>query len=209
MADTPQQNDQTNTDAGSPGANAGGTGSGTSTGAGTSGSNAGTTNPTANTGAANPGNNAGTTAPTANTGAANPGNNPDTQTANLANVGQAMANYATHIPRQPDSLAIAEQSALYSTKNDKFKLNYKNSYLIQRNIIGYGVFALIFGWLAMIFVIILFAGLGHIPFRESKFELSDTVIITLITTTTINIIAMLILVIKNLFHDKHLDIMVN
>lgn len=57
-------------------------------------------------------------------------------------------------------------------------------------------------WLVIILLIIIFQGLQFLPGTHSYFKLSDAVLITLITTTTANVAAFFLVVVRYLFRPK-------
>ena len=64
------------------------------------------------------------------------------------------------------------------------------------------IFYLITCWLAIILLIVFFQAVKKVPFTCVPFELSETVLITLITTTTANIAAYFLVVTKYLFPNS-------
>jgi hypothetical protein len=54
-------------------------------------------------------------------------------------------------------------------------------------------------WLVVILFFVFVQGVGTIPFAGLHFAISDTVLITLITTTTANVAAFLLVVVRYLF----------
>lgn len=54
-------------------------------------------------------------------------------------------------------------------------------------------------WLAVILALVFVQGMGQIPFTSQRFSLSSTVLVTLIGTTTVNVAAFLLVVVKYLF----------
>lgn len=65
----------------------------------------------------------------------------------------------------------------------------------SRKVYGYLIFGLVFAWLGVILWIVIAAGSGW-------YKLSDTVLVALITTTTLNIIGLLLVVTQYLFPKK-------
>jgi len=61
---------------------------------------------------------------------------------------------------------------------------------------------LVLVWLAIILLIVLFQGLYAVPGTPLIFKLSDWVLITLITTTTANVAAFFLVVVRYLFRPK-------
>lgn len=57
-------------------------------------------------------------------------------------------------------------------------------------------------WLVVILLIVIFQGLRSLPGTPFYFKLSDTVLITLITTTTANVAAFFLVVVRYLFRPK-------
>ena len=87
----------------------------------------------------------------------------------------------------------------YERANKKHDLDYKKSFLRSRKQYGFLTFALVAFWLVVMLYFVLAQGLGRLPKRESKYSLSEPIVISLITTTTINVLALLIIVLRNLF----------
>lgn len=104
--------------------------------------------------------------------------------------------------RRPDSMARNEEFN-YELENNKFDIAYKKSYLRTRKWVGVFTFLLVWIWLIAMLYFVLANGLKRLPCKNSKFELSDTVIIALITTTTLNVVTFLVIVIKNLFPNSN------
>jgi hypothetical protein len=61
------------------------------------------------------------------------------------------------------------------------------------------LYFLVLIWLGVILFLVFMQGAGFIPFSSLSFNLSDTVIITLISSTTANIAAFLLIVVRYLF----------
>lgn len=61
---------------------------------------------------------------------------------------------------------------------------------------------LVLVWLVVILLIIIFQGLQSLPGTHFYFKLSDKVLITLITTTTANVAAFFLVVVRYLFRPK-------
>ena len=64
------------------------------------------------------------------------------------------------------------------------------------------LFGMLCIWLTLMMGILILNGFGKIPFTCLKFSLSDSVIITLITTTTANVAAFFLVVTKHLFPSQ-------
>lgn len=72
----------------------------------------------------------------------------------------------------------------------------------ERKSYAHKLYWLVLIWLLTILWIILLQGAGNIPFIGTTFKLSDTVLITLITTTTANVAAFFLVVVKYLFRSR-------
>jgi hypothetical protein len=57
-------------------------------------------------------------------------------------------------------------------------------------------------WLGTILFVVWVQGLGKVPFTSQPFALSNTVLITLVSTTTANVAAFLLVVVRYLFKPK-------
>ncbi len=87
----------------------------------------------------------------------------------------------------------------YESENKKFDIRYKKAFLKNRRRYGFYTFGLVACWLITMLYVTVAQGLGRLPWKDSKFSLSEAVIIALITTTTINVLALLVIVLRNLF----------
>lgn len=87
----------------------------------------------------------------------------------------------------------------FEMENKKHEINFKKSYLRARKQVSLFICALITVWIAAMLALLLCDGMNRIPFKDIKFDVSDAVIITLVTTTTINILILLRLVVRSLF----------
>ena len=83
-----------------------------------------------------------------------------------------------------------------------FDIKYKYSFLKTRKWLGLLTFIMVWFWLLIVLFIVLLTGIGRIPMTDFKFTLSQPVLITLITTTTLNIIIFLRIVLRNYFPSK-------
>ena len=90
----------------------------------------------------------------------------------------------------------------YEKEKNRFDIRYKKAFLRNRKRYGFFTFAIVAFWLIVMLYIVLAQGLGHLPKKDSKFILSEPIIIALITTTTINVLALLIIVLRNLFQSS-------
>ena len=91
----------------------------------------------------------------------------------------------------------------YEEEKNRFDINFKKSYLRTRKWVGFFTFLMVWLWLLAILYFIMASALGHLPFlSEEIFNLSESVLIALITTTTVNVVTFLTIVIKNLFPNK-------
>jgi hypothetical protein len=70
---------------------------------------------------------------------------------------------------------------------------------VERKEYASKLYFLVLLWLAVILFLVFVQGTGFIPFSTIQFELSDVVIITLISSTTANIAAFLLAVVRYLF----------
>ncbi len=88
----------------------------------------------------------------------------------------------------------------YDKEDRKFKLRFNQTYLSSRKTYGLLTFLIVSLWLGVMIYFVASQGLGHLPWKkDSKFSLSEPVIIAVITTTTINVLALLIIVLRSLF----------
>ncbi|MEM7550077.1 MAG: hypothetical protein AAF363_10390 [Bacteroidota bacterium] len=95
---------------------------------------------------------------------------------------------------------VKASSSNESSAYDQSKLDYdsKEQNIKERKKYARFIFTLICIWLGLILLILFFQGFSNI-----KFHLSDTVLITLITTTTANIAAYFLVVTKYLFPNSN------
>ncbi|NIG54615.1 hypothetical protein [Chitinophaga sp. Cy-1792] len=87
----------------------------------------------------------------------------------------------------------------YVVEMQKLDIAIKKSFLQHRELLGERVFRLVCIWLIAILIILIFKGLHIIPLTGLVFDISDATTITLISTTTINVIAFLTIIVKDHF----------
>jgi hypothetical protein len=96
--------------------------------------------------------------------------------------------------------AIEKESKFYDRKRKEDihhqEMADRQSDRTQRETYAKRVFFLVLGWIILIFVLLLFQGFGPIVHYN---PLSDKVLLALITSTTINLIGTLIIVLKYIF----------
>ena len=90
-----------------------------------------------------------------------------------------------------DNKSLEEQES-FDFQNKRFDLDYKRHFLKARKIIGYSTAIFVWIWLSCMIIIVINVGYKNIC-------LSDSVVITLISTTTLSVVALLAYVIKNLY----------
>lgn len=103
----------------------------------------------------------------------------------------------TYTRKEEAQLETEEKKIANSLKRQE--LEFQRAEHDQRINYAKKVFRLIIGWLIFIFVVVLASGL---VFFDDYFKLSDKVIITLLTTTTISVVGLLGIVLKYLFGKK-------
>jgi hypothetical protein len=114
----------------------------------------------------------------------------------FANIFDSIKKFAgSSLPSKETSLEVID----YENEHKAFSLRYKKAFLNNRKIYGFLTFSLVACWLTVMLFFILAQGIGRIPFKDVKFLLTDSVVIAMITTTTINVLALLIIVLRNLF----------
>jgi len=117
------------------------------------------------------------------------------------------ANSITSSEEEENSLDKTEQNHKIS------KLELENEDLKQsirfRGELPGRIFFFIIIWMAFIAAIVLFDGLNHLPILLPwinplilKFHLSDNVMITLLTSTTVTVVGMFVTVIKYFFNNN-------
>jgi len=94
--------------------------------------------------------------------------------------------------RPVDPLVVRDFAKYYEEKIKELEYLEKKQYLDLRKKFAWATFALLVLWLAVILVIVFLQGYSCIT-------LSDAVLITLISTTTANIAAYFLVVIRHLF----------
>jgi len=102
------------------------------------------------------------------------------------------------ISKRPDRIS-QDDVINYDLENKKEDLKFKKSYLIARKRIGLFICVLVAVWLFVMIYIVLSDGINRLIKTSNKFDVSDTVIVTLVTTTTLNILVLLNIVVSNLF----------
>jgi hypothetical protein len=109
------------------------------------------------------------------------------------------AYLSKHI-KPPDEISLGEEFN-YNLEVQRYDIVYKYHYLEARKIYANRVFMMVCFWLSIIILIVVLQGFKCV--FGCYFKLSDAVLITLITTTTVNVLAFLTIVIRNLFPDPN------
>jgi len=120
--------------------------------------------------------------------------------AQLARLAQ-MVVVPTALPSKADDTnakeALQAENAFYAKQLHERELADRDLARTQREKYARHTFWLVCGWIVLIFVLLLLQGFsGYIGYRP----LSDSVLIALISSTTINIIGTLIIVLKFIFN---------
>lgn len=102
------------------------------------------------------------------------------------------------VPSIPDGVTKSELDKWEQDRKELENTERKHNILARKKY-AHRVFCVMVGWLLFVMLILLFCGLRCIPFCSESFILSDAVIIALITTTTINVIFLFNIILKNLF----------
>ncbi|MFB6456987.1 hypothetical protein ACE38W_17080 [Chitinophaga sp. Hz27] len=97
------------------------------------------------------------------------------------------------------ALINAEAPFDFIVESQKIEIALKKAFLKRKGRISTSVFILVSLWLSAILAIVIFKGLHLIPGTGLVFEISDAISITLISTTTINVIAFLTIIVKDHF----------
>jgi hypothetical protein len=109
--------------------------------------------------------------------------------------------FGSDLTRIPDHISFSSSTNDEKVEQEKrvFEQKYREDEqkLKHRGVTYRFVLFIVFGWLYFVMAIILCVGFGWMK------NLSDPVLIALLTTTTANIIAMLWAIIKYLFPDQH------
>lgn len=98
----------------------------------------------------------------------------------------------------PTQKAI-EENLSYQDRENELKLVAIRENIEAKRKYAHRLFLMLCVWLTLVLILLLFQGFGKIPFTESDFELSEAVLITLITTTTANVAAFFLVVTNHLF----------
>ena len=116
-------------------------------------------------------------------------------------LGDQLKNILKKGTHAPDSFSFDELQ-----NNELRKLNEELKDLKQdrdeRKSYASKLYWLVLVWLVVILLIIIFQGLQSLPGAPFYFKLSDKVLITLITTTTANVAAFFLVVVRYLFRQK-------
>jgi hypothetical protein len=102
-----------------------------------------------------------------------------------------------------DHLASVEDKIFTKSKRDvelqnlQIEIDQRKAAFTLSHVYAVRIFWLVFSWLAVVLGIIIWQGI--VP---SSVRLSNTVLITLLSTTTINMIGLLIIVIKYVFNHR-------
>ncbi|HYG15916.1 MAG TPA: hypothetical protein VEC12_09195 [Bacteroidia bacterium] len=114
-------------------------------------------------------------------------------TIEIQNVFQEGFKSASSIDAEAKELDI--KALKLKNKKKKLKLKALRQYFKARKQFAQHIFTLVCVWLFFILIIVVASG-------QKKLELSDTVLVALITTTTINVSAFLVIVANFLFPNK-------
>jgi len=106
---------------------------------------------------------------------------------------QKLKEEAAKVPIRDKSIADLEKK--FFNKSNKEKLKGDRQDREERKIYANLVFTLISIWLIVVLAVFVSCGQGNLKY-------SDSVLITLLTTTTANVIAIFHFVMKYLFHPK-------
>ncbi len=96
----------------------------------------------------------------------------------------------------PDKETSASQSLYQAQLNDATLKNFLQNQL-ARKIYSYRIFFITSSWLGAVILILIFQG-----FKLWGFNLSNTVLIALLGTTTVNVLGFFIIVIQYLFNKE-------
>lgn len=113
-------------------------------------------------------------------------------------LGEFLSNVRTNTPSNPDSKTTKEIRDYEKAFKD-YELDYKHSYLKTRKWIGRCTFWLVWLWLAAVIYIVISLGAGRLLWTCVDFKLEKEITITLITTTSVSVLAFLMVVMRNLF----------
>lgn len=112
----------------------------------------------------------------------------------------------------PDAPADeASERAYFQRRERELRLRRRAQDLRQRDQFATSIFQLVVVWLLAVFALIVFDGLGGVQgfgaarYFRIKFNISDQVIIALVSGTTVNIIAIFVIVVRNLFPRRDGD----
>lgn len=100
------------------------------------------------------------------------------------------------VPSDPDKESKLEHDRLERVHKGLINLDLQQN-IKQRKIYAVCIFGLVFLWLAGVYVMLLFEG-----FHYHGFNLTETEVLAAITSTTANIIAVLIIIVKYLFPTR-------
>ena len=113
-----------------------------------------------------------------------------------------------HIPEsetQPDEPSRALLESLEDEKKLQ-EIEHRQDEHEQRIDFAYKIYWLSCIWLAVVIAVVVIAGLGCVPFASNNqcipFNISDSVLITLLTTTTATVLGLFISVLNYLFYKK-------
>ncbi|MBY0545081.1 MAG: hypothetical protein K2Q14_05985 [Gammaproteobacteria bacterium] len=99
-------------------------------------------------------------------------------------------------PSEPDILTLAARQALGEEKEKVEIDNIKAAFKLS-NELATRIF-----WLVVVWVIAIFVFLFYQSLLSPDWRLNDSVLIALLSTTTVNILALLLLVIKYVFNHR-------
>jgi hypothetical protein len=96
-----------------------------------------------------------------------------------------------------------EETASYQDRENELKLAAIKENIEAKKKYAHRLFVMLCVWLGLVLIVVLFQGLARVPFfPNSDFDLSEAVLITLITTTTANVAAFFLVVTNHLFPTK-------
>lgn len=102
-----------------------------------------------------------------------------------------------------DNLPLDEEEPFTKSKHDielqslQVEVDHRKAAFTLSNAYAVRIFWLVFGWLAVVLGIIIWQGM-----LPEAIRLSDKVLITLLSTTTINMIGLLVIVVKYVFNHR-------
>lgn len=99
---------------------------------------------------------------------------------------------------QPDDHTRREMAAFNTAQAQARLRNFEQNIALRKEYAG-KIYRLVVGWLFALFVLLVASGVGNV---FGVVSLSDRVIMTLITGTTINVLGIFVIVAKYIFRTK-------